>query len=146
MLLKTVFSILFCFHSIISPRFLFILPSKSSMFANFPVTFVMVVTFFPTEELQAQPVRTIEGAISNSRQFCNLMQPVLIVANVCGLLPLKNFYSRDINKISFTWKSFEFFYSIFIQFCLFVLFSTSLYRQIKDGIEFNKLRKLSVIS
>ena len=78
---------------------------------------------------------------SNVGEFYIITRPIIIFGNLFGLMPLKNFTTNESLKLQFTWKCWNFFYSILIQLCIFTLFFTSFYKQFVFHFEFDKISK-----
>lgn len=64
--------------------------------------------------------------------------------NVFGLMPLKNFWARNTVFVKFTIHSWNFWYSITIQLCIFTFVFTSFYKQFVYRVEFDKISKFLI--
>lgn len=81
---------------------------------------------------------------TNVGQFYALMRPIVILGNCVGMMPLKNFASKEPLKVKFTVKSINFFYSLLVQGAIFTLAATSFYKQVTYEVEYGKLSKFCV--
>lgn len=108
----------------------------------FPRIVFIIATF--SGEIACKHYRSKRYQKPNVGQFYALMRPVVILGNCFGLMPMNNFYCKEPQMLQYTWKSWNFSYSILIQAAIFILFATSFYKQAIHKVEFEKFCKILV--
>ncbi|XP_063709045.1 gustatory receptor for sugar taste 64e-like [Culicoides brevitarsis] len=95
--------------------------------------------FIYVEELHSPNNNATPFRSSNVGQFITIMRPMIIFGNCFGLMPLQNFWARDASKLTFSYRSWNFWYSFSMQICIFAFVFTSFYKQFVYRVEFDKI-------
>ncbi|XP_076352492.1 uncharacterized protein LOC143247841 [Tachypleus tridentatus] len=66
-------------------------------------------------------------ATAKQSQFFLAFRPLAFAAKLCGLLPLGDVLTHDVNSLYFLWNSLSFFYSCIVVICHFILGSIHIY-------------------
>lgn len=122
---------------------LVIFSSLHSNFSQFSILFIIYNFFFDVMLLDEFHSTNHMNRFRNTNigQFISIMRPIIIFGNIFGLMPLKNFAARDSIMVKYTWRCWNFFYSIFMQICIFAFVFTSFYKQFVYRVEFDKISK-----
>lgn len=71
--------------------------------------------------------------------FHTAIGPFLILAQCFGIMPLNNVTSNNPLDLKFTWKSFKFFYAIFVTICMLFQTISTIIWTFSHRVEFDKI-------
>lgn len=128
-------------------QMLFFLSRKSILIDNLQEFFTKMYQLFAvTDAVAYTNFRSQRHQKSNVGQFYTVIRPLVILGNCIGMMPLKKFYSKEALLIKFSWKSFQFYYSICVQIAIFILLATSFCKQVIYEVEYYKLSMLYLLT
>lgn len=71
--------------------------------------------------------------------FHEAIKPILVIAQLFGVLPVENITAKDPSTMKFRWKSLRFFFAVFVTLCCGIEAILTIYWTLRKRVEFGKM-------